>query len=169
MTSMSRRTLVLTVPVLTLVIASCGRDLAAGNTEGAPEAVLNSTVAVADSTFGEILVDAEGNTLYAFTQDPDGMSTCYGECAATWPALFSADEPRAGEGVERSLLGTATRSDGSEQVAYAGMPLYYFAGDARPTDTNGQGIGDVWFVVSPVGEAIEAPSPRGGYGYGAGS
>ena len=37
-----------------------------------------------------------------------------------------------------------------------GHPLYYFASDQSPGDTNGQGIGDVWFVVSPQGEAIQS-------------
>ncbi len=172
MTNMSIRKLVLAGPVLALLLASCGgdRDLAAPGDPGGPsEADPNSTLAVAGSTFGEILVDDGGNTLYAFTQDSDGVSVCYDECAATWPALISEDELRAGEGVEGSLLGTAARADGSEQVNYAGMPLYHFAGDARPADTNGQGVGDVWFVVSPVGEVIESLPSRSGYGYGAGS
>lgn len=159
----------LAVPVLALVLASCGgdRDLASPGEKprGAPEDDPRPTLAVADSTFGEILVDAEGKTLYAFTQDSDGVSACYDDCAVNWPALISGGEFRAGEGVERSLLGTAVRADGSEQVTYAGMPLYHFAGDARPADTNGQGLGEVWFVVSPVGEIIEGLSPGGGYGY----
>lgn len=160
------------VPVLALVLASCGgdRDLASPgeNPRGAPEDDPKPTLAVADSTFGEILVDAEGNTLYAFTQDPDGMSSCYDDCAVNWPALISEGGLRAGEGVERSLLGTAVRADGSEQVTYAGKPLYHFAGDGRPAETNGQGLGDVWFVVSPAGGIIEGSPPGSGYGYGAG-
>lgn len=173
MTSMSKRKLVLAVPVLALVLASCGgdRDLASPGEmpRGAPEDDPRPTLAVADSTFGAILVDAEGNTLYAFTQDRDGVSACYDDCAVNWPALISEGELRAGEGVERSLLGTAVRADGSEQVSYAGRPLYHFAGDRRPADTNGQGLGDVWFVVSPVGEILQDSSPGNGYGYGAGS
>ena len=34
-------------------------------------------------------------------------------------------------------------------------PLYYFHEDAAAGDTNGQGLGGVWFLVSPTGEAIE--------------
>jgi len=110
-------------------------------------------------------VDAEGNTLYAFTQDPNGASVCYDECATNWPALISDTTLSAGEGIERSLLGTAVRANGSQQVTYAGMPLYHFAGDARPADTNGQGADDAWFVVSPEGTIIERAAPPGGYGY----
>jgi predicted lipoprotein with Yx(FWY)xxD motif len=36
------------------------------------------------------------------------------------------------------------------------MPLYYFADDEEPGQTNGQGISDVWFVVSPEGEPVRA-------------
>ena len=64
-------------------------------------------------------------------------------------------EAMAGEGVDATLLGTITRDDGSTQVTYNGWPLYYFQDDAAAGDTNGQGLGGVWFLVSPEGEAIE--------------
>ena len=64
-------------------------------------------------------------------------------------------EALAGEGVDATLLGTITRDDGSTQVTYNGWPLYYFHEDAAAGDTNGQGLGGVWFLVSPEGEAIE--------------
>jgi predicted lipoprotein with Yx(FWY)xxD motif len=53
-----------------------------------------------------------------------------------------------------SLLGTSPRTDGAEQVTYNGWPLYYFANDAAPGDTNGQGVNDVWYVIAPSGEVI---------------
>ena len=64
-------------------------------------------------------------------------------------------EAMAGEGVDATLLGTITRDDGSTQVTYNGWPLYYFHEDAAAGDTNGQGLGGVWFLVSPEGDAIE--------------
>lgn len=111
---------------------------------------------VAESELGSILVDAEGRTLYVFLNDSGGESTCYGECAANWPALETDGEPQAGEGVEASLLGTTEREDGTLQVTYNEMPLYQFAGDEAPGDTNGQGIGDVWYVISVEGEPIQS-------------
>ena len=62
----------------------------------------------------------------------------------------------AGDGVDGSLLGTTERDDGTTQVTYDGQPLYVFASDAAPGDTNGQGVGEVWFVVGPDGKTIEA-------------
>lgn len=109
-----------------------------------------------DSSLGTILVDAKGNTLYLFMPDTDGASTCYDDCAASWPALIAKGELKAGgDGLDESLLGTTKRDDGKMQVTYNGHPLYHFAGDAAAGDTNGQGIGDVWFVVSPAGDPFQ--------------
>jgi predicted lipoprotein with Yx(FWY)xxD motif len=71
------------------------------------------------------------------------------------PALTAKGEPTAGEGLQSSLLGTTTRTDGTTQVTYKGMPLYHFAGDTKPGDVNGQGVGDVWFVLSANGELVK--------------
>jgi predicted lipoprotein with Yx(FWY)xxD motif len=59
-----------------------------------------------------------------------------------------------GDGVDGSLLGTAPRTDGSSHVTYNGWPLYYFAADNAPGDTNGQGVNDVWYVLDPAGDGI---------------
>lgn len=111
-------------------------------------------ISVESSDLGDILVDGEGRTLYVFDNDTDENSTCYDDCEANWPPL--TEEVEAGEGVDASLLSTSEREDGSAQVTYAGRPLYYFAADQGPGDTNGQGVGDVWWVVGPDGEAIES-------------
>lgn len=120
------------------------------------------TVDVSESAdFGPILVDGEGMSLYVFMADTQdaGTSACTdAECTAEWPPLTTDGDPVAGEGVDETLLGTLTRDDGSTQVTYNGWPLYHFAGDAAPGDTNGQGqdeFGGLWFLVSPAGEAIE--------------
>jgi predicted lipoprotein with Yx(FWY)xxD motif len=106
-----------------------------------------------------ILADAEGRTLYAFTNDVDGQSTCYDECAVNWPALTIAadEEVFAGEGVSSTWLGSVDRDDDSTQITYSGRPLYYFAADAAPGDTAGQGVGGVWFVVGADGQLVGAP------------
>jgi predicted lipoprotein with Yx(FWY)xxD motif len=89
-----------------------------------------------------------------------GDSACYGGCAKTWPALTVKGKPTVGEGLQASLLGTTTRTDGTAQVTYKGMPLYRFAGDAKPGDTKGQGLNKVWWVVAPDGSLVKsAPYP----------
>lgn len=110
------------------------------------------SLAVASSDLGDIVTDAEGFTLYVFQPDEQGDSTCYGTCEDTWPPLVG--EVEAGDGIDAALLGSSERTDGSLQVTYDGWPLYYFAADGAPGDTNGQLVGDVWFVIAPDGTPI---------------
>jgi predicted lipoprotein with Yx(FWY)xxD motif len=113
------------------------------------------TVDVATSDLGEILVDGEGRTLYVFTADTDGESTCYDDCATAWPALTVDGEISVGGDLDDSAFSTVARTDGSMQVKVGDLPLYYFANDAAPGDVNGQGVADKWYVVSPTGELIQ--------------
>lgn len=139
-----------------LLMAACSDDEpSSGGTDGQPEETADATVAVEDSDLGEIVVDAEGKTLYVFLADEGSDSTCYDDCEAAWPPLTVDGDPAAGEGIDGSLLGTTEREDGSTQVTLDGHPLYYFASDETADDINGQGVGDVWYVVSPEGEAIQ--------------
>jgi len=141
-----------------LTMAACSNGDDTGDGTQSPEtseAPAEATVAVADSDLGEIVVDAEGRTLYVLLVDEGSESTCYDKCADSWPALTVDGEPVAGEGVDGSLLGTSARTDGSMQVTLDGHPVYLFGGDQAAGDVNGQGVGDVWFVVSPSGQAIQ--------------
>jgi predicted lipoprotein with Yx(FWY)xxD motif len=154
---------------LTVAVAACGGDDDGGSGTAAPaapttaaQAANGATVAVASSGLGDILVDADGRTLYAFTKDKGDQSACSGECASNWPALTGT--ATAGTGVQAALLSTAMQANGDNQVTYGGRPLYYFAGDAKPGDTNGQGVGSVWFAVSADGELVQE-KPAGGGGY----
>jgi predicted lipoprotein with Yx(FWY)xxD motif len=94
-------------------------------------------------------------------QQENGKPTCYDECAQAWPALEATGEVAAGDGLEQSLLGTVERRDGATQVTYGGLPLYHFSGDEAPGDTAGQGLNDVWFVLSPEGRPIRTTADDG--------
>jgi predicted lipoprotein with Yx(FWY)xxD motif len=154
---------------LTLALAACGGSDDEGSATAATaaptttvaQAATGTTVAVASSSLGDILVDAEGRTLYAFTRDKGGQSACSGQCADNWPALTGP--ATAGTGVQAALLSTAAQADGSSQVTYGGRPLYYFAGDAKAGDTSGQGVGGVWFAVTADGELVKEKAAGGGY------
>ena len=131
-----------------------------------PEAMaLPSVGSAKHSKLGTILVDGGGNTLYLLTSDEQGVSTCSGGCAGTWPPLVTVGDPVAGEGVDGGLLGTVTREDGSVQIAYNGWPLYSYAGDQKPGDTNGQEVGVVWFTVSTAGDPNATDSAASGGDY----
>ncbi len=85
-------------------------------------------------------------------------STCNGACAKGWPPVTTSGTPKAGHGVKASLLKTSKRAGGGTQVTYAGHPVYRFVGDAKPGQTNGEGVnafGAEWYMVSPAGRAIE--------------
>ena len=104
-----------------------------------------------NATLGSFLVDSTGMTLYLYTKDTPNTSACYGGCATLWPPLLTNGAPTAGTGVTASMLGTTTRTDGTVQVTYNGWPLYYFAKDKVAGDTTGEGVGSVWYVLTPAG------------------
>jgi len=127
---------------------------AAPTTTAAPAA--NTTVKVATTKLGMVLVNDKGLTLYRFDNDTmPGASTCgAGVCAQTWPAATVTGTPTAGPGIDASKLTTFTRADGSTQLQIAGHPLYRFAGDTKAGDTNGQGILNKWYAAGPDGDKV---------------
>ena len=130
--------------------------LGAGLAAGSP-ASSGTTVKVAKSRFGKIIVDGRGRSLYLFEKDRRGHSACSGACAAYWPPLLTTGKPVAGTGAKKSLLGTIRRSNGKKQVTYNGHPLYRFVQDTRPGQVKGQDtnfFGGGWYVISPSGKKI---------------
>ncbi|MCL5025755.1 MAG: hypothetical protein M1531_04575 [Chloroflexi bacterium] len=119
-----------------------------------------ATVQVAqNATLGSILVDSSGMTLYIFKNDTPGQSNCNDGCAQLWPPLTvpAGTQPTAATGIPGKLA-TIARQDGSTQVTYDNAPLYHYSGDSKAGDTNGQGIGNVWFVVQTT-TTVGSPTP----------
>jgi predicted lipoprotein with Yx(FWY)xxD motif len=157
-----RSPLLLVVAVLAaLALAACG----GGSDDSSAPAEPAGTINVAETDLGEILVGADGLTLYLFAADEGGQSSCTGACADNWPPVTIDGSPTAGDDVDSSKLGTASREDGTTQVTYNGHPLYRFSGDEQPGDTNGQEVDDAWYAVTPDGDAAEGQKV-GGYGGG---
>jgi predicted lipoprotein with Yx(FWY)xxD motif len=98
----------------------------------------------AQTAKGEVLVDAKGMTLYIFDKDTGGKSACNGKCAENWPPL-KADA----DGQPQANYSIVTREDGTKQWAYKGRPLYTWVKDAKPGDTTGDGVRNVWHVAKP--------------------
>jgi peptidoglycan hydrolase-like protein with peptidoglycan-binding domain len=115
-----------------------------------------ASILIADSDDGPIVTSGDGMAAYLFITDAQGAPTCTDSCAATWPPLVPGDtgEVTGGEGVDPSLLGTIEHPDAGTQVVYNGWPLYTFAGDADPGDTNGQAQNGVWYLVDPNGDPV---------------
>jgi predicted lipoprotein with Yx(FWY)xxD motif len=123
----------------------------AGNVQ-APAGGAPSVKVATVGDFGQILVDADGNTLYLFEADHGTTTACTGSCVDAWPPV-TATSPVAGQGVDASQLSTA---DGAapNQVVYHGHLLYRFAGDHAPGDVNGTSVPQ-WYPVSPSGAPVD--------------
>jgi predicted lipoprotein with Yx(FWY)xxD motif len=103
-----------------------------------------------DSAGNSYLTAYNGMTLYVTSKDTMASSTCTGSCASTWPpyTTATASSLTPGAGIT-GAVGTITRSDGSMQITYRGIPLYFYSADSAPGQETGQGFGGVWSVATP--------------------
>jgi predicted lipoprotein with Yx(FWY)xxD motif len=146
-----------------------------------------ATVSTASTSFGRVLIVGSGAnrgcSLYILTSDQlhsltfglaafacsNGPNAIGQPCdSVLWPALLTKGAPIAGPGINRSLLGTVTRTDvlsgtSVQQVTYAGLPLYRFFLDETPGQTDGANLFDpvtsptgTWYLVEP-GRGNPAP------------
>jgi predicted lipoprotein with Yx(FWY)xxD motif len=106
------------------------------------------------SDIGFYLVNGSGMTLYYRTTDvqSNGTSTCTGSCVQVWPPFY-VNNLALPSGLNGTSFHAVTRADGKQQLTYDGWPLYFFSGDHKPGDANGQGIGGIWF-------ALNLPAPK---------
>ena len=167
-----RRFAILLVPAL--VAAGCGADgepstAAPAMRAAAPAPVAETAptpapapaaaaqrgtrITLRPSAFGRMLFDGRRQAIYVFENDRRNRTTCYGECARAWPPVYTKGRPRAGRGVDASLLGTIRRRDGRRQVTYAGRPLYFYVneGPGQVLCHNVNLNGGLWWVVGPDG------------------
>lgn len=111
--------------------------------------------------YGEYIVDATGRALYAFSADDLGQSACLTNCATVWPPVMVDRLPRVeSETLDATKLEIITRPDGSRQLSYARLPLYYSASDSKPNDTWGHyamSFGGRFTLVSPAGRPLPPP------------
>ena len=159
--------------IAAIVVAACSTSYpSAAPVGGGGSSAGGVTVGSASSAdFGTVLTGPNGMTLYTHAGDSATSSSCTGSCAATWPPLATTGQPIAGPGVT-GQLGTVARADGTTQVTYGGLPLYYWAGDSKAGDVTGNGVEG--FSVATVGGVTAQPksSPAapptektGKYGY----
>ena len=62
------------------------------------------------------------------------------------------------EGVDAAAVNTVKRADGKLQLTIAGWPVYRYSGDKAAGDTTGQGVGKVWFAVTPRARRPSRPA-----------
>lgn len=158
------RTAAAAIAMVAILVSACALQTGGGATRAVSQGPAATAAASAaagpaltvdianDAKLGGHLTGKDGMTLYVLTKDSPGTSTCADSCAATWPpfTLGTGEMVAPGSGVT-GTLGTLKRADGSMQVTYDNLPVYYFSGDSSAGDAKGQGNGGVWYVVTPAG------------------
>jgi predicted lipoprotein with Yx(FWY)xxD motif len=121
----------------------------AGATSSHPKTIKVSTAKIPN--VGVVLTTASGLTLYRFTQDASGTSSCTGVCAKIWPPLLASkgahvSGPRGVKGLSVINVG-----NGHFQVAFHKVALYHFSGDMKKGQAHGQSVAGKWFAVLKSG------------------
>ncbi|SEO83826.1 hypothetical protein [Mucilaginibacter sp. OK283] len=111
-----------------------------------PTPQLTGVVLTDNATFGKVLTDNNGFSLYFFSKDVSGASVCVDGCATTWPVFYKAGLT-IGAGLTSSDFGVIDRPDGSKQSTYKGWPLYYYSKDLKAGDTNGDKVANLWAIA----------------------
>jgi predicted lipoprotein with Yx(FWY)xxD motif len=162
---------VLAVAVLAVAACTSGAAGPVASSGGVSSAAGVTVGSASSPSFGTVLTGPNGMTLYTHAGDTATSSSCTGSCATTWPPLETKGQPIAGSGVT-GQLGTITRPDGTTQVTYRGLPLYYWQGDTKAGDTTGDGVEGFSIATVSASEpvpaasvAAPAPSSGGRYGY----
>jgi predicted lipoprotein with Yx(FWY)xxD motif len=146
----SKATTTTAAPAVTTTTGGAATTTTSASTTTTPPAAA-ATVKAATVSLGNVVVSSDGKTLYAYMPDGTGTTAmCTGGCAGAWPPLMVSGQPVAGSGIDASKLSKAP----SGQVTYGGHLLYNYSADTAPGQTNGQGLGNVWHVVSPSGDII---------------
>ena len=133
-----------TIALFVMTIASaCKKSSPAASTGSA---AVTGVVLTSNSSFGNILTDNNGRSLYFFFNDADSISTCTGGCATIWPVFYAANLTY-GSGLSASDFGVITRTDGTKQTTYKNWPVYYYADDNKAGDVNGDKVNNLWAVA----------------------
>jgi predicted lipoprotein with Yx(FWY)xxD motif len=157
------------VVVSALALAGCGTSYGGGGGSSTPAAQPASSGALhsATTSLGTVLVDGAGHTVYMFSADSKGKSSCSASCLAYWPPV----KPGKASGVS-AAVGKTTTPAGGQIATVAGWPVYTFAQDTKAGDVKGEGMntfGGVWYAISPTGKPVKASAKGATSGSSAGS
>lgn len=139
----TKMTTAMMATALLTIFSSCSKDKVE-NPENNTKGVQTSQ----DAKFGTILIDSNGKTLYFFSNDTKGSSSCTGNCLTVWPIYYSGDISSDVK-IDKSQLGEITRADGKKQSTYKGWPLYYYVGDSKSGEVQGDAVNKIWYVAKP--------------------
>ncbi|MEV6396070.1 SCO0930 family lipoprotein [Streptomyces sp. NPDC051907] len=138
--------------------AGAGEGAEEGGEKGGEAADLAGLSVRKDPKLGDVVVDKNGMTVYRFQKDSAWpmKTACTGDCLKKWPVVAPVSKNDT-EGILKKGFVTFNRPDGIKQQTIDCWPLYTFAGDTKPGDTNGQGVGGTWYAISPEGKPVGAP------------
>ncbi len=154
-----KRISLLLLSALVAATAAAAVATAHGGTPPARSAVFH-TVELRKTRLGKILVTSSGYTLFAFSKDTRNKDACVriGGCTEAWPIKEAQGRPSGGSGVKSALLSTLKLANGHTQVLYAGHPLYIYAGENAPDQTEYVGakqFGGVWYALGASGQLVK--------------
>jgi len=135
----------LTVAIIVFLTSTSCKKNSGSNTNNPPKTP-TGVILTSNATFGNIITDNQGRTLYFFFNDAAAGSSCTGDCLVAWPSFYE-DNLTIGTGLTASDFGVITRTDGKKQSTFKGWPLYYFQSDAKPGDVNGDKVANLWAVA----------------------
>ena len=112
--------------------------------------LIKTATATVNGKSETILTTAQGLTLYYRTSDAPPSTVCSGGCAGVWPPLIASGSAAPTSVTSLSGKLSVVGDANGNQVLYNGHPLYTYSGDSGPAQTNGEGIGGIWHVVTPT-------------------
>jgi predicted lipoprotein with Yx(FWY)xxD motif len=144
-----------------LTLSACGSSssttatpVGGGGASSATPSAGSGGLHVADTSLGKVLVDAKGRTVYMFTPDSSGKSTCDSSCLQYWPPVAPGKTTPTVTGKVASTTTTA----GGKIATVAGWPVYTFIQDQQPGEVAGEGFnvfGCFWYALSPSGQPVK--------------
>ncbi len=105
-----------------------------------------------NETLGEFLTDTNGMTLYTFSNDGKMKSSCTEDCLTKWPPFYYDNKnfQTSKDDLSRKM-NVFKREDGKFQYAFGEQPVYYYVGDKKAGDVNGNGLNSgKWSVVKVI-------------------
>jgi predicted lipoprotein with Yx(FWY)xxD motif len=174
MLSLKRVFLGMSMLLVALTVVACGNSTytstgsGGGTTPTSSVTFIKTASVTVNGQSVTILTNVQGMTLYYFKLDTASKAACSGSCAGTWPPLlFTNSGSPSSATTLPGTLSVVTDTNG-KQVEYNGHPLYNYSGDTAPGQTNGEGIGGMWFVATTTLSVQSAPQvtpTSSGYGY----
>jgi predicted lipoprotein with Yx(FWY)xxD motif len=133
-----------------VAVAGFAAVVPASAAPSAPATVKSVTITVHKTSVGKRVAAKGGRTVYMFSIDTSKRSHCGKKCRAVWKPVTSEHAPKAGHGIARGSLAKI----GHDQVKYHGHPLYYYIGDHKAGQANGEGLlafKGFWYTLTAKG------------------